>query len=83
MAQLEHTNEEREQAVGNLKQIVDYFSQIGKAQTTGKEPVSCVHMTCAPLRKDVSKEPDTGYQSGMTDNAPTLQDHMIVVPSSF
>lgn len=83
LAQLELTDEERQQAVGNLKQVVDYFSQIGEAQTNGIEPVSCVHMTSAPLRKDVPKEPDSGYQSGMTDNAPILQDNMIVVPRSF
>ena len=83
LAQLELTEAERQQAVGNLNQIVDYFSQIGRVQTNGVEPVSCVHMTSAPLRKDVPKEPDSEYSTGMTDNAPALQDNMIVVPRSF
>ena len=83
LAQLELTEAERQQAVGNLNQMVDYFSQIGKAQTKGVEPVSCVHMTSAPLRKDVPKEQDRKYPTGMTHNAPVLQDNMIVVPRSF
>ena len=83
LAQLELTEAERRQAVGNLNQSVDYFSQIGKVQTNGVEPVSCVHMTSATLRKDVPKEQDRKYRTGMTDNAPVLQDNMIVVPRSF
>ena len=83
LAQMEISDEEKEQAVRNLKQIVDYFSQIGEARTNGIEPVSCVHTKYAPLRVDVPKEPDIEFRSGMTDNAPALQDHMIVVPRSF
>ena len=37
LAQLELTEAERQQAVGNLNQIVDYFSQIGKVQTNGSD----------------------------------------------
>lgn len=83
LAQLELTDEERQQAVGNLNQITDYFSQISRAQTNGVEPVSHMHMACAPLRQDEPMPPDNAYQSGMTNNAPALQDNMIIVPRSF
>lgn len=83
LAQLELTEEETENAVVDMKKILDYFSQIEKAVENGKEETAAyIESDEGLLREDVLKMSTAGIDL-LKSNAPAWQKDMLVVPKTF
>lgn len=92
LAQLELTEEETENAVVDMKKILDYFSQIETAVENAKEETaveSGIEETEAYMESDEGLLREDVLRTSPADadllksNAPAWQKDMLVVPKTF
>lgn len=81
LAKLELTGEEKEQAIRDMGNMLDYMDLMGELDTTGIEPMSHVFPVQNVFREDVVTNGDGSRQT--LQNAPEQKDDMFVVPRTF
>ena len=81
LAQLELSEEEREQARADMSRMLDYIDKLGELDTTGVEPLSHVFPVQNVFREDVVTNSD--MREELLGNAPEQKDGMFMVPRTF
>ncbi|MDE6881871.1 MAG: Asp-tRNA(Asn)/Glu-tRNA(Gln) amidotransferase subunit GatC [Lachnospiraceae bacterium] len=81
LAQLELSEEEREQARSDMSRMLAYIDKMGELDTTGVEPMSHVFPVQNVFREDVVTNEDMREQILL--NAPEERDGMFVAPRTF
>lgn len=81
LAKLELSEEEREQAKGDMSRMLDYIDKLKELDTEGVEPMSHVFPVKNVFREDVVTNGDESEKT--LRNAPLQKDNMFVVPKTF
>ena len=81
LANLELSEEEREQAKKDMGSMLDYIDKLGELDTTGVEPMSHVFPVHNVFREDVVTNGD--MREDILKNAPGEKDGMFIVPKTF
>ena len=80
LAQLELSDEEKENAKKDMAEMLDYIDKLNELDTTGVEPMSHVFSTGNVMRDDVVTNGD-GSEDTLA-NAPQRHDQAFVVPKT-
>ena len=81
LAQLELSEEEREQARADMSRMLACIDKMGELDTTGVEPMSHVFPVQNVFREDVVTNGDGREETLL--NAPERKEDMFVVPKTF
>lgn len=80
LAKLELSDEEKEEAKGDMGRMLDYIDKLNELDTTGVEPMSHVFPVQNVFREDVVTNGDDS--ENMLKNAPAERDNMYEVPKT-
>ena len=80
LAELELSEEEKEQAKKDMASMLDYIDKLGELDTTGIEPMSHVFPVENVMREDVVTNGDGSEET--LANAPERHDTSFVVPKT-
>ena len=81
LAQLELSDEEKEQAKKDMGSMLDYIDKLNELDTTGVQPMSHVFPVDNVFREDVVTNGDD--RDEMLANAPQKKDGTYMVPKTF
>lgn len=81
LAMLELSDQERETARADLKQMLDYIDKLKELDTTGVEPMVHSFPSANIFREDVVT--NTDGQEDTLANAPSQRKHSLSVPRIF
>lgn len=81
LAKLELSNEEREQAKRDMKEMLQYFDKLAEVNTADVEPMSHVFEVHNFFREDVVTNGDN--KEDLLRNAPMQKDGMYQVPKTI
>lgn len=81
LANLELSDEEKEQAGKEMGNMLDYIDRLGELDTTDVDPMSHVLPARNVFREDVVTNGDGSREA--LRNAPGERDNMFVVPRTF
>lgn len=82
LSQLALSPEEREQAMADLEDMVEFVHKMQAVDTTGEEPMSHIFPICNVFREDDEvAEPDT--EGRMLENAPARRGDFYQVPRTI
>ncbi len=81
LAKLELNDEEKEQAKGDMEQMLGYIDKMGELDTDGIEPMSHVFQESNCFRED--KVTNGADLENVLRNAPERSEDMFIVPSTF
>ncbi len=80
LAQLELSDEEKEQAKKDIGRMLDYVDKLNELDTSGVEPMSHVFPVNNVFREDVVTNPDA--HEDILKNAPEQKDQSFMVPKT-
>ncbi len=80
LAQLDLSDEEKEQAKKDIGRMLDYVDQLNELDTTGVEPMSHVFPVNNVFREDVVTNEDE--HDKILENAPAEKDQSFMVPKT-
>ncbi len=80
LAKLELSQEEREQAKKDMKEMLDYIDKLNELDTAGIEPMSHVFPVNNVFREDVVSNGDN--RESMLKNAPEVKDGSYLAPKT-
>ncbi len=80
LAQLELSDEEKEQAKKDIGEMLDYVDKLNELDTSGIEPMSHVFPVNNVFREDVVTNED--MHDAVLQNAPAAKDQSFMVPKT-